>query len=293
MQKQDVISIDYFEVPKRFADLINGYVYQGQELIRPEDVRELNRSVSRLMKKSEKGRAFQTQVITADIVREVSCKMKIVIVALESQTDIHYAMPIRVMNWESANYHRQWRMLKKRHREKGDLVGAEFLSGYAKDDKIVPAITIVVYFGREPWDGPTCLTEMMNLEEYPLELRNMVADYPIHLLEVRKYKNIENFHTDLQYVFGFLQNEERKEELASYLNKNEEVFQNLSEDAYDIISVMSHSTELQDIREEYKTEGGNDMCRAIKDMIEDGRQEGLQEGLQEGREAGLCVKYTP
>ncbi len=276
MQEKDAISIDYFEAPARFADLLNGYVYHGEERVRPEEVRELNRTVAKVMKKPGKGDALGAQVITVDIVREVGCEMKVVIFAVESQTDIHYAMPVRVMNLESANYHKQWTKLKKHHREAKDLTGAEFLSGYGKEDKLIPTITIVIYWGKKPWDGPKCLKDMMDMEAYPTELQGMIADYPIHVLEVRKLGDLEVFHTDVQYVFGFLQHEGSKEELAAYLEEHEEGFRNLSEDAYDMISVMTHSKELQGYSETGKERGGKDMCQAIKDMIEDGRTEGRE-----------------
>ena len=102
MQKQDVIPIHYFESPDRFADLINGYVYHGEERIRPENVREKSSSVARIAPKKKGGKEIQTQVITADIVREVGGDMRVSVVALESQTDIHYAMPVR---YRSTTHH--------------------------------------------------------------------------------------------------------------------------------------------------------------------------------------------
>lgn len=63
----------------------------------------------------------------------------------------------------------------------------------------------------------------MGLETYPSEFRDMVVDYPIHILEVRKYPRLEDFHTDLQYVFGFLQNAEDKEALHAYITAHNEV----------------------------------------------------------------------
>ncbi len=287
MQEKDVVSIEYFESPVRFADLVNGYVYRGEERVRPEDVREVSRTVAKVMKEPGTGDSIRTQVITADIVRAISIEMKVVVVAVESQTDIHYAMPIRVMNLESANYHKQWMKRKKQHREERDLAGAEFLSGYGKEDKLIPTITIVVYWGKEPWDGPTCLKDMMDMEAYSPELRGMIADYPIHLLEVRRLADLKVFHTDVQYVFGFLQHEHSKEKLASYIEEHEEVFHNLSEDAYDMISVMTHSRELREMREMHREGGENDMCQAIKDMIEDGRAEGRKEGRMEGQESTI------
>lgn len=70
MQEKDVVSIDYFENPARFADLLNGYIYHGQEWIRPEDVREISRSVSRIdrSKKRTRGRNGTKLQTVADII---------------------------------------------------------------------------------------------------------------------------------------------------------------------------------------------------------------------------------
>lgn len=245
-----------------------------------EDVRELNSSVARITKK-KKGKQINTQVVTADIVRGVAIGMKAVIVALENQTDIHYAMPVRVMNLESSNYHRQWRKTAQLHQQNQDLSGAEYLLGFAKEDKLIPTITIVLYFGKEPWDGPVSLKEMMDIENYPEELRGFIEDYHIHLLEVRKFGHPEYFRTDLKYVVGFLQKEKSREELKSYIQENSAEFEYLCEDAYDIISVMSHSGELMKYKQEnINNEGGSNMCQAILEMIEEGRQEGIQEGIR-------------
>lgn len=146
---------------------------------------------------------------------------------------------------------------------------------------MIPTITIVVYFGKEPWDGPVSLKEMMDIEDYPVELQEFIEDYHIHLLEVRKFHNLEYFRTDLKYVFGFLQNEKSKEELKNYVQKHSDVFADLCEDAYDMISVMAHSSELIEYKQENTSnKGGSNMCQAILEMIEDGRQEGIQEGIK-------------
>lgn len=300
MQEQNVISIEYLGNPARFADLLNGYVYHGEERVKAGDIRELCSLVPRISKK-KKGQQIHAQVVTADIVREMNIEMKAVIVALENQTDIHYAMPVRVMNLESSNYHRQWREITKLHQQKHDLNGAEYLSGFSKEDKLIPTITIVVYFGKEPWDGPISLKEMMELEDYPQELWGFIEDYRIHLLEVRNFQNLEYFHTDLRYVFGFLQKEKSKEELRKYVQENSAEFEHLCEDAYDMIGMMSHSSELLEYKQGNACdEGGENMCQAILEMIEDGRQEGRQEERQQGmkvlvesfRELGISKEIT-
>ena len=71
----------------------------------------------------------------------------------------------------------------------------------------------------------------------------------------------------------------------SYIEENQKVFSNLSEDAYDFLAVMAGIRNLQLIKQKIQTEGGGfDMCKAIKEMLRDSRQEGRKEGRQEGRQ---------
>ena len=73
----------------------------------------------------------------------------------------------------------------------------------------------------------------------------------------------------------------------SYIEENQKVFSNLSEDAYDFLAVMAGIRNLQLIKQKIQTEGGEfDMCKAIKEMLRDSRQEGRKEGRQEGRQEG-------
>jgi hypothetical protein len=152
----------------------------------------------------------------------------------------------------------------------------------------MPTLTLVIYFGSTPWDGPKNLKDMMDLSGLPEYLRSMIADYPIQLLEVRKYEHPEYFHTDLQYVFGFLKNASDQEKLAEYVEEHEAEFSNIDEQAYDMISCMSKSSELKIIKRNYQEDegGGVNMCQAIKDMIAEGKKEGIKEGKREGIKEG-------
>lgn len=67
---------------------------------------------------------------------------------LENQTDIHYAMPIRALNLEAIAYHTQWRQAAKVYSAKKDLSGVEYLSRFAKNEKVKPVLLIILYWGR-------------------------------------------------------------------------------------------------------------------------------------------------
>ena len=42
MSKEDVMAAIYLRDPSRFADLINGHCFEGEMVIHPEDVQEMD-----------------------------------------------------------------------------------------------------------------------------------------------------------------------------------------------------------------------------------------------------------
>jgi hypothetical protein len=51
-----------------------------------------------------------------------------------------------------------------------------------KTDKLMPVITVVVYYGETPWDGAISLQDMLNI---PKEMKPFVNDYKMTLVEAR------------------------------------------------------------------------------------------------------------
>ena len=72
------------------------------------------------------------------------------LLAVESQTAIHYAAPL-VMLYDSMEYAEQVRVKWKERPPR--LSSAEFLSRFQKN-KLIPVITLIFYYGTEEWDGP-------------------------------------------------------------------------------------------------------------------------------------------
>ena len=114
------------------------------------------------------------------------------------------------------------------------------MSGMARGETVRPVILLVVYWGKEEWNGPRNLRDMIDWEGYPEEIRNMITDYPLHLVEVRKEGVGESFKSDLREVFGFLQRAEDRERLRTYVEENREVFQHMATDACRTLEVMGN-----------------------------------------------------
>lgn len=250
MGKRDIALARYFEDEDRYADLINGFVFRGEPVISGENILDKNTRITGF-----------------------------VVIALEHQDQIHYSMPVRVMLEDAAGYDEQMRRIQKKNQRVKGLDKGEFLGSFRKEDRLNAVFTIVLYYGEKTWDGAKDLYSLINFDEVPEMLKDLFNNYRLHVLEVRRFKDIDQFNTDLREVFGFIGFSGDKTAVRNYVAENQDSFEQLSEDAYDVIAVMAHSKELEDVKERYREKGGKiNMCEAIRGMIEDGRLEGRREG---------------
>ncbi len=280
MGQKDISLVCYFDDRARYADLINGFIFCGEQVVSEEDVQEMDSNVTGVFGRLRN--RFMVQKYR-DCVRKIVFDTGFAIVGIENQDQVHYAMPVRIMLEDAAGYDRQLRHIRKRHRQVRDLRGAGYVGGFAKHDKVYPVVTICIYFGKEPYDGTKELFHMMDYETLPGRLRGILNNYKIQVLELRSFEDIDCFRTDLREVFGFIKHSNDKNREWEFAFQNEETFQCLDEDAFDVIVSVTGSAELEQIKDMYCEEGGKiNMCEAIRGMIEDGRIEGVKQGLEQG-----------
>ena len=276
MGQKDISLARYFEDESRYADLINGFIFGGKQVVSGNDIQDLDSRVTGLMSKIKKG--FKVQKYR-DSVRKVVLGLGFAIIGLENQDRIHYAMPIRIMLEDAAGYDKQMRQIQKHHRNKKDLQKEEFLSGFTIHDKVYPVITICIYYGDKPYNGATELYQIRVYETLPDKLKPFLNNYKIHVLEIKHFHDIDCFQTDLREVFGFIQRSGSPDEERKFTFENREKFQELDEDAFDVITTVTNSKELELLKNEYQDKRGKiNMCEAILGMIEAGRVEGRTEG---------------
>lgn len=294
MGQKDISLVRYFEDRERYADLINGFVFQGKQIVSGEDVQEMDSRVTGVFGRLK--HRFMVQKYR-DCVRKIVFGMDFAVIGIENQDRIHYGMPVRIMMEDAAGYDRQMRQIKRHHSIRKDLTGDEFLGGFAKQDKVYPVVTICIYYGREPYDGATELYQMMEYENLPDPLRELLNNYRIQVLEIRDFPGIDRFQTDLKEVFGFIQRSGDVAAERKFTDEHAEAFETLDEEAFDVIVSVTGSGELERAKEIYRGEGGTiNMCEAIRGMIEEGRLEGIEQGVKAlvevCREFGSSKKET-
>ena len=125
----------------RFADLYNGTVFRGKQVLKLEDLSDVpDENGIAIVGLDGKRRLIRR---SRDVIKKASFGAYFVLLAEENQDKVHYAMPVRSMLYDALEYTEQVEALKRRHRECGDrLEGDAFLSGITRDDRIMPVVTL-------------------------------------------------------------------------------------------------------------------------------------------------------
>ena len=88
----DIVTKEYMRENAIFADAFNYLIYGGKKVIDPAGLTEIDTATSAVGKKD----ALQKyrDVLKAAVIKQDE-KMSYVLLGVENQTDVHYAMPVR------------------------------------------------------------------------------------------------------------------------------------------------------------------------------------------------------
>ena len=285
--KRDIGWKGFLSDDERYADVINGIGCNGKQVVKKEDLQEMDTQTGFLRRNQFVQRLTGVRnrsVKVRDCLRKVAFGTNFAIIGIENQETMDYSIPLRNMSYDVDAYEKQATKIRKevRKNHKGLSVG-EYLYGFRKSDKLLPAVTFVLYSGSQGWDGPKSLYEILDFTDIPEELRDLIADYKINLVEIRKLEDTSVFKTDVRQVFDFIRYSEDKVALQKLVERDA-YYHSMEEDAYDVVAMYTNSTELVQGKNYQRKDGKIDMCRAITELIEDGRAEGIETGRREGIE---------
>ena len=301
MGKTERVTCEYLKADDVFADVLNIALYSGKNIVKPENLSKLDDTYmievpDAFVENYEgKRKKAQTQVTRyRDILRMVKMNgtgdyaeyCVRMIAGIEQQTNVHYAMPVRDMLYDALEYAGQVKKkAKKNLNSKSGLTGkykfnhAEFMSGMKKDDKLIPVVTIVVYFQPEKWDGPKSLHEMLNFTGMSEEMINVIPDYKMLMLQPSDYEETftGKLKSTLPIVLGLLKQSGSKREFKNYIDKHSNIFRELSYDAAAVINEYC-SMGIEISEEQVNGKEVVDMCKAVEEIREEGRIEGESRG---------------
>ncbi len=299
MGKADIAVKNWLSDNDRFADLFNGTIFGGRQIVRPEELENMDRETDIIVTdKEKKSRGMQRH---RDVVKRWKKGLDLAVLACEAQNEIHYARPVRNMTQDGISYTEQIRLLwqqRKKERRNGQqtrkLTGEEYLSRFGKDDRIFPVITIVFYYDVKKWDGAVELYDMFRINKELKDekiLEKYIPNYRINLVDAGNIKHLEQFGTDLQQVFGMLKCRGEQEKLQKYIQENRNYFENVDVETYQAVRVFLQSeTMLKEVPVMEKEEKIN-MCRAMEEWYADAVREGMAKGIEDGRQIGRKIGH--
>ncbi|MCR4936722.1 MAG: Rpn family recombination-promoting nuclease/putative transposase [Lachnospiraceae bacterium] len=187
MGKKDAAVKNFLEDNRIFADLFNGAVFEGRQVVKARTLTKEDPAHKTLIS------LRRTVGKERDLLRRASLGARYMVLGVEDQSKVHYGMTVRTMLYDALDYEAQCRAKALLDGKQG-LTAEEILSGIAKGTKLMPVYTVVFYTGEDPWDGPKCLHDMLNM---PAEMKNIVPDYPLKIVSVRDWDKPELFKTEL------------------------------------------------------------------------------------------------
>jgi hypothetical protein len=284
LAEKDTLTKEYMSDYERFADVFNYFIYEGKEVIESGKLHELDPTVIALPYGDE-GISDSIQKYR-DVLKYLSAMYDdhaaYLLLGIENQSNVHYAMPVRNMLYDAGQYAKQVETAAASHRktskrdsknERKRVSGDEFLSGFYKTDRLLPVITLVIYWAPGKWDGPRSLHEMLSVTDE--EILALVPDYKINLITPGSIddEDFGKFKTTLGEAFQYIKYSKDKVALYQMVHANPK-FHTLDRRTAELVNRITGT----DI-EYNKDEEVVDVCWAIELMKEDAREEARNESM--------------
>ena len=182
-----------------FADISNVNLYDGEQVIQPEDLELLPQEMH------YKGSEGKPAKVMADVrMRWRKNGSVIAMIQIENQSEINNIMPIRDLGYIFNNYNEQI----KEHQRENERNGKRFYAReLGEDERLQPVITFVLYYGKEEWKRPLSILDMLDLDETEKkELEPFLLNHKIHLISLSRLdeKEVEKYKSDFWHVIKFL-----------------------------------------------------------------------------------------
>ena len=257
-KEKDRAAKNFFSDPKIFSEFVNLSLFNGEERIKAEDLREIDPVNSTVFTKNKSLEVLVDNLYDSTV--KESDENVYAIIGLESQAYSDKHMVIRAGIASLLIYDNQIATIKE-------------------GEKLKPVYIIVFNMLDRKWSNATDLRKLLSDEAikvfgYPL----VNAGYYVLDPHELKGEKLNKISKPLKLVLNIIKNQGDKKELLSYIN-SEEAFKNLDYKTAKLLETI--------MKVDIPNDGGYNMCKAIEDIKNDGKLEGLLEGKREGLREGL------
>ena len=230
-----------------FASFINAVVFEGEQLIRPENLVRYENDTAFIINDSKRieDKKRRRDIVVKSDVNGIYC-----ILGVEHQSSVDQAMVVRCAIYEMLEYLKQ-------------LENKEY-------KRLVPQIMVAFYTGPKKWNVPVKLSDYF---EIPEELKKYFNDWKIILVDVKEMDTSKIKDEQTRYFIEAIQ--------AMYKGSYEDLkrLKKMKKENFLYAAIITGSID----QVENVLEGDEmDMCEGMERMAEGFRSEGRTQGREEG-----------
>lgn len=281
--RKDLSEKMLLEYPDVFADAGNVCLFHGEQVIRAESLQPLPQET--IYKESD-GRLREHRGDVRMRIKENGVELALLYV--ENQNGISNIMPLRDLGYTYSGYQKQFRDLKKENEKSNRFYGME---GVGRNQKLLPVISLVFYYGAEEWAAPVRLKEMLEIPEgEDGRWGSLIEDHRIHLVDLscQNEEQVDQYRSDLWYIVKCLQCGKDREKYKKFIEEESRRRMKHPEAVIDTIMALAGKKKADKMAEraiQEQKEGDGCTMYTILDYLEEaGWEKGLEEGRQKGRE---------
>ena len=139
--KPDTVLKNYWRSNERFADFFNAVLFEGKPIIRPEELEDVDTDEASILEHGKYAESIQAARDNIKIRKKSKTYgVEFVMMGMEHQEHIHYAMPMRLMGYDYGTYKKQYDNNALKYKTAEGMEHDEYLSGMKKTDKFMAEI---------------------------------------------------------------------------------------------------------------------------------------------------------
>ena len=230
-----------------FASFINAVVFEGEQLIHPENLVRYENDTAFIINDSKRieDKKRRRDIVVKSDINGIYC-----ILGVEHQSSVDQAMVVRCSIYEMLEYLKQ-------------LENKEY-------KRLVPQIMVAFYTGPKKWNVPVKLSDYF---EIPEELKKYFNDWKIILVDVKEMDTSKIKDEQTRYFIEAIQAMYKGDYIKLHqkrkMNTNNLIYAAIITGSLDMIKDIVEGDEM-------------DMCEGMERMAEGFRSEGRTQGREEG-----------
>ena len=281
MMGKDLPAKNLLNCPDVFADITNVNLFDGEDLLQPE---ELSVMPTELVYKDNYGTMRHHYLDTR--MKAEEHQTDIAVFCIENQSGVSNIMPVRDMGYLYSNYSEQIREVQRKDGKKKEFPVTE---GIDRDQKLIPVISLVLYYGQEPWNGPEKLSDLLSVpEDWQEKLEPLITDHPVRIIHLaaQDEETRAKYKSDFRHIADYLACAGDREESWQYISdESREICH--PEEYLDMMAAFSNDARFARIKatvlsKRNEGEGRVTMFSIVDELENIGRQKGVKEGMEKG-----------